>query len=85
MRAPLCGAKGGLAWHRQVLYWLRVSGVAGLASATDQEKTQGLPRRGDDFGSEVRILSFRRRAESRRDLRRHNSAPDAWLALTEVA
>jgi len=71
--------------RRDYNYWLRVSDVAGLASVTDQEKTQGLPRRGDDFESEAGILSFCRRAESRRDLRRYDSAPDAWLTLTEVA
>jgi hypothetical protein len=32
-----------------VLYWLRVSDVAGLASATDQANTQELPGRGDDL------------------------------------
>ena len=37
------------------------------------------------FESEARISSFHRRAESRRDLRRHNSAPNAWFTLTEVA
>jgi len=63
---------------------LRVPDVAGLARVTDQEKTQDY-RVEAMIGSEAQILSFRRRAESRRDLRRHNSAPDAWLALTELA
>src|SRR5208283_3723289 len=57
-------------------YWLRVSGIAGLESTTDQAKTQGLPRRGDDFESEAGILSFSRRTKTRHDLRRHNSRPD---------
>jgi hypothetical protein len=60
-------------------YWLRVSDVAGLASATDQAKTQELPGRGDDFESEPGILSFSGRTELRRDLRRHNSAPNARI------
>jgi hypothetical protein len=64
---------------------LRVSGFAEPASATYQEKSQELPGRGDDFEPEAGILLFRGRAEPRRDLRRHNSAPDAWLTLTEVA
>jgi hypothetical protein len=66
-------------------YWLRVSDVAGLASATDQAETQELPGRGDDFESELGILSFGGRTELRRDLRRHNSAPNACFTLTEVA
>jgi hypothetical protein len=66
-------------------YWLRVSDIAGPASATDQAKTQELPGRGDDFESEPGILSFGGRTELRRDLRRHNSTPNAWFTLTEVA
>ena len=67
------------------IYWLRVSDVAGLASATDQAKTQVLPGPGNDFESELEILSFGRRTELRRDLRRHNSPPNACFTLAEVA
>jgi hypothetical protein len=67
------------------IYWLRVSDVAGLASATDQAKTQELPGPGDDFESELAILSFGCRTGSQRDLRRHNSAPNACFTLVEVA
>jgi hypothetical protein len=67
------------------IYWLRVSDVAGLASATDQAKTQELPGPGDDFESEPGILSFDGGTELWRDLRRHNSAPNACFTLAEVA
>jgi hypothetical protein len=66
-------------------YWLWVSDVDGLASASDQAKTQELPGRGDDFESEPGILSFCGRTELRPDLRRPNSAPNASFTLTEVA
>jgi hypothetical protein len=66
-------------------YWLRVSDVAGLVSATDQAKTQELPGRGDDFEPELGILSFGGRTELRDDLRRHNSAPNTCFRLAEVA
>ena len=81
-RSP-CLQQPGQALH--LPYWLRVSGVAGLARVTDQEKAQGLPVRGDGFESEAGVLSFLRRAEPGRDLRRHNSAPNIWSTLTEVA
>lgn len=58
--------------------WLRVSGVAGLASANDQAKTRECPLNATIFqfcDSEVGVLSFRGRAESRR--RPHNAAHNA--------
>jgi hypothetical protein len=36
-------------------YWLRVSGVAWLASATDQAKPQDLQGQGNEFESEAGI------------------------------